>query len=255
MKLKRWLIFSLAFFLPIMVNAEEGKLEKVAGSVKYFKTVTILSNSEVMRNSNLGEVSSITTEITEEEYNNVDVSAANNNSRGLVTETTETTYKRLGVDMYKYNSYYYHYTATLDWKLIPSTRSYDIIGIGYYADVVPDGLVNFTQEYCRSASECYETTSYWTDTFDNGAAAMFKVPSGTLTSLNQRLDIDVEKVNPNSTIYHQLAVADYSHATRSISYSNAQRFYVDCGGINLNSAIEDYYDDISTADATWTGTW
>lgn len=255
MQVKRWLIFSLVFFLPFIVKAETEELEKVAETVKYYKTVIILSNSEVMRSANLGEVSSITTEITEEEYNNVDTSTVNNdNARGLISETIETTYKKLATTMY-YNYGDYRYRATLDWKLIPSTRSYDIIGIGHYATVKLLGNIDFNQIYCRSSSECYDSTSYIGLSFTNGGAAIFKIPSGTVKSLKQILEFDVEKTNSSATITQQLAVGDYAHATSSISETNARKFYVDCGGINLQSSIEDYYDDIATADATWTGTW
>ena len=84
---------------------------------------------------------------------------------------------------------------------------------------------------------------------------MFYLPSGSLSSLKQTLEVEVEKTNSSSTIVEQVAVGDYSHATSSISYSNAKKFYVDVGGINLDSSIEGYYDSISAARATWTGTW
>ena len=56
--------------------------------------------------------------VTEEEYNSVDVDSYNNsnNSRGLTTETIETTYKKLHTTMYTHYTLY-RYKATLDWKL------------------------------------------------------------------------------------------------------------------------------------------
>lgn len=254
MQARRWVLFFILLLTPFFVKAETEERVKVAEDIKYFKTTTVLSNSEVMRAGNLGEVSSLTTEITEEEYNSVDTSTANtNSSRGLISHEIETTYKRLATTMYS-GSIYFTYVTTLNWKLIPSTRSYDIIGIGHYATVQIDGNVRFDQNYCRSANDCYNSTSYYGPTFVNGAAAMFKVPSGTLTSLEQIIEIDVEKA-VDYTIYEQIAVGDYSHATSSISYSNAQNFHIDCGGVRLDSSIEDYYDDIGETTATWTGSW
>lgn len=257
MQLRRLGLFFILLLVPVFVSAEsDNDLEVVAETVKYYKTTTVLSNSEIMRAANLGEVSSLTTEITEEEYDSVDTSTSNtNNQRSMVSYEIETTYKRLATTMSKNGNYYYRYKTTLDWKLIPSTRSYDIIAIGYLATVKINGYVDFSQYYCRSASDCYEGTSYWSDSFTNGAAAMFKIPSGTLTSLNQVMEIDVEKTNSSATILEQIAAGDYAHATSSISYTNAQKFNVDVGGINLNSSIEDYYDSIPVAEAIWEGTW
>lgn len=254
MQVRRWVLFSILLLTPFFVKAETEERVKVAEDIKYFKTVTILSNSEVMRTGNLGEVSSLTTEITEEEYNSVDTSTDNTISpRGLISEAVETTYKRLATTMYS-GTRLFTYETTLNWKLIPSTRSYDIIGIGHYATVRIDGNVRFWQNYCRSANQCYTSSTYYGPSYVNGAAAIFKVPTGTLTSLEQIIEIDVEKA-VSSTIYEQIAVGDYAHATSSISETNAQRLYVDCGGIRLDSSIEDYYDVIAETTATWTGSW
>lgn len=253
-------IMSIMLLIPFTVSAETE--EKVAEKIKYFKTVTVLSNSNVMRNANMGEITSITTEITEEEYNSVDVDAENNQEENAISpasttdyytaETIETNYKMLSTAIYSGTSQF-RYKVTLDWKKIPATRSYDIIAIGHYATVEKVSEVDLTQTYCRSSSECYETTSYYADFWRNGAAAVFKIPSGTLTSLKQEMQFYVQKVN--STVYSQLAAGDYAHATSTISYANAKLFTVDGSGIILDSSIKDYYDSISTADAEWEGTW
>lgn len=257
MHIKRWILFFIILLIPLFVLAESTEEKvKVAEGVKYYRTDTILSNSAVMRAANLGEVSSLTTEITEEEYNNVDTTSSNSiEPRGLISYETETTYKKLTTTMYQRGTYYFVYQATLDWKKIPSTRSYDIIAIGFLATVEVDGIVNLTQTYCRSATDCNNSNGYWQDSYLNGAAAVFHLPSGTLTSLRQVIDFDVVKYDSSDTITYQVAAGDYSHATSSISYDNAKKFYVDCGGIRLNSSVESYYDEIDTADAIWRGTW
>lgn len=257
MAVKKYLLFTIMLLVPFIVSAENEEMELVAENVKYYRTVTVLNNSEVMRNSNLGEVTSFTTEVTEEEYNSVDVDSYNNsnNSRGVSEEIIETTYKKLHTTIYTHYSIY-RYKATLDWKLIPSTRSYDIIGIGHYATVKISGEVDFLQSYCRSnrASDCYEGTTYYSKSGRNGSGAMFKIPSGTLTSVRQVVEFDVEK-NISGNVTSQLAVGDYSHATSSINIFDAENFSVDCSGIILDSAIEDHYDTIPSSDAYWTGTW
>lgn len=245
------ILFFVLLLVPFLVFAENDHEEIVAENIKYYKTVTILNNSNVMKTANLGEMSSITTEISKLEYDSVpDEEVAS----PYANVGVETTYKKLSITISKFGSLYL-YRAILDWKRIPSTRSYDIMGIGYYASVKPYSTIYLKQNYCTSSSSCYETTSFYQKVGANGAGAMFYLPSGTLTSLKQTLEVEVTKTNSSSTIVSQLAIGDYSHATSSISYSNAKKFSVDTGGIRLESSIENYYDSIGYASATWNGTW
>lgn len=250
------IILLLILLIPIFVSAEEDEGKIVASEEKYYKTVTVLNNSSVLQRANLGEMSSITTEITKEEYNNAPVE---NNSNARTSDdytdmTVETTYKKMKSTIREYYGDY-RYKNVLTWKNIPSTRSYDIIAIGYYASVQPASDIFFEQDYCTSSSSCYTTSSYYEYNGANGSAAMFYLPSGTLTSLEQSLRVDMKKTNSSATLVSQVAAADYAHATSSISYSNAKKFTVNIGGIQLNDSIEDYYDTISVARATWEGEW
>lgn len=65
---------------------------------------------------------------------------------------------------------------------------------------------------------------------------------------------DVQK-NTSSTIITQYAYGDYAHATKSVSLSKASDYMVTTGGINHSSDSITYYDEISTARATWSGSW
>lgn len=250
------IILLLILLIPIFVSAEEDEGRIVASEEKYYKTVTILNNSSVLQRANLGEMSSITTEITKEEYDNAPVENYSNarTSDDYTDMTVETTYKKMKSTIREYYGDY-RYKNVLTWKNIPSTRSYDIIAIGYYASVQPSGNVFFEQDYCTSSDSCYTTSSYYQYNGANGSAAVFYLPSGTLTSLEQSLRIDMVKTNSSATLVSQVAAADYAHATSSISYSNAKKFTVNIGGIQLNDSIEDYYDTISVARASWEGEW
>ena len=256
MSLKK-IILCLILLVPIFVSAEEDEGRIVAEEEKYYKTVTVLNNSSVLQRANLGEMSSITTEITKFEYDSAPVENYNGNARstGESTDITiQTTYKKMKSTIREYYGAY-RYKNVLTWKNIPSTRSYDIIALGYYASVKPIDSVFFEQDYCTSSDSCYTSSSYYEYNGANGSAAVFYLPSGTLTSLEQSLRIDMEKTNSSSTIVSQVAAADYSHATSSISYSNAKKFTVDTGGIRLNDSIESYYDSIGVARASWEGEW
>jgi len=79
------------------------------------------------------------------------------------------------------------------------------------------------------------------------------LPTGDLTSLSTNFSVIVTK-NTSNAITEQIATADYSHATSSISLSNAKNFSVNASGIVLNG-IASYYDSIQTATAWWNGSW
>lgn len=232
-------LFLFIFLLiPFFVQAEE---EIVSTGVKYYKTISIL-------NENTEEIISTTYEITEEEYNAAEDEPDRNN---IIIETT---YKKLTVTITQVTGAY-KYKAKLHWKKIPKTRSYDIMSIGFYASVTPTIDPEFKQEYCNVDGNCYESTTHYLKTSSTGLGAMFHLPSGNLSSLDQTFQVVVMKKNPNVTIIRQRATADYAHATKTISYNNAKKFDVDIGGISLDSTILTYYDGISIAEATWNGTW
>ena len=76
----------------------------------------------------------------------------------------------------------------------------------------------------------------------------------TLKSLSQKLYFDVAKKSNSSTIVSQVAVADYAHASKSISFSNSKKYTVGLSGIVLNG-INTYYSNMNYAKATWSGSW
>lgn len=229
----------------------------VAETTKYYKTVSILSNSEMMQNTIFGEISSITTEVTKEEYDNAptDAEKQEQQARGIVDSgSTQTDYKKLTSTISRPATDVFEYFATLEWKNMPKVRSYDIIGIGFYGSVKNASMVDLTNEYCLSNGECDEYISYYMYDGIFGCGAMFPVPTGTLSSMKQTLEIQIEKRNSAQTIIEQKAVASYRHAVKSISYNNAKNFFVDIDGINLDG-IESYYDSMSNVASYWTGSW
>lgn len=228
-------IFIFFLLMPFLVYAED-----VSTVTKYYKTISTLPY-----NSN--KIQSTTYEITEEEYENAEEPERNN----IIIETT---YKKLTVTITHLTNAY-KYKAKLHWKLIPAVRSYDIMSIGYFASVTPAVDPEFIQEYCNVDGNCYESHTHYLKTSSTGLGAMFHLPSGNLSSLDQTFQVIVTKTNPNSTIISQKATADYSHATQTISYNNAKKFTVSIGGISLDSTILSYYDGISCAETTWNGTW
>ncbi len=231
-------------FMPRVINAQEYKV--ISEETKYFKTITTYSEYSLYGfNNNL----SVTTEISEEEYNNAVIEDITTLGNG----ETETTYKMMTTSILA-NGSNYRYRNRLAWKNFPKVRSYDIIGIGFYPSVKLTGTPVFTQYYCPADSECITSTNNYIQTFSEGIGTSFKLPSGELTQLEQTFYFNVEK-NVDATIIRQTAYGDYSHATKSISLTNSKKYSVGVSGIELNSSVEDYYDSINYATATWSGTW
>lgn len=241
--MKKFLIMlALLFALPITGNALE--FEEISKEEKYFKT-TIYESNLTRASSNYA----ITEEITQEEYE-----AFNPNVMPLASTSTITTYKKLTTYLLT-NGNYYRYKATLEWRNIPKVRSYDTIGIGHYSSVIIRGSTHFSQTYCPVDDDCRTISSYYEKITDTGSAATFKVPSGDLESLEQTFYFDVEKRNPSSTVIAQKSSGDYSHAIRSVTTTQARNFNISNAGIQYDSSVLDYFDEISQASVTWSGTW
>ena len=234
------ILFLLILAIPILVNAET--IEAI--TEKYYKTIEM---KPVNASDDLHI--STTSEISEEEYNLGKEEPQRNN---IIVETT---YKKMTVTISATQNRY-KYKVKLHWKNIPSTRSYDIIGLAYLSSVETELGPIFEQEYCYSSGGCYSSSSHYPKEESDSVSAVFALPTGSLSSLDQTLYVIVGKKNSNTTIVYQRAVGDYSHATSNVSLSNVLNHYtMDLGGLSLDSNIYSNYDNISTAQATWNGTW
>lgn len=232
--------------IPNIAFAEET-FEEVSKEIKYFKTIYIYDDSDLSTYSVNSGVRSYTEEVTEEEYNNSD-----NLISTQSVASGETAYKKMTTSLLS-NGSKYRYRITLNWKQIPKTRSYDIIGIGHISTVKVSGKLNFSQEYCISGGGCSTGLAYTGTTTSTGSTAIFKLPTGTLTALIQSFYFDVDK--NASTVTSQKAYGDYSHATKTVSKANALNHTIGKSGITLKGSSIDYYDEISTVVATWSGSW
>lgn len=213
---KIYLCICLIAFLPFNIFADE--YTEVASMTKYYKTQTVKDGLSVK------EVSYV-----------------------------ETNYKKLSTSILK-NGSKFKYKANLEWKNIPSVRSYDILAIGFLPNVEVIN-VEFSQNYCFIDGKCNTSFNYFLNSDSRGVGAYFSLPSGSLKSLKQTLTLHVKKVNASSTIYKQNVYGDYSHAVKSIKLTSTKKFTVETNKINLDSSIVNYYDSIDSAKATWNGTW
>lgn len=240
--MKKIIILFIVVLLPLSVKAEKIDKDIVAYEVKYYKTI-VQDNMSLM---SLNQTKTLTVEISEDEYN-----SANKEFSPLTMIETE--YKKMETTISTSGSQY-TYKVKLTWKNMPKVRSYDIIGIGFLPSVTIDGNVSFSQTYCISSTNCSSSTKSTIKTSSTGATAVFNLPTGTYISMSQTLLFKVKK-NTTSTIISQVAAGDYSHATSSITSTNASKHTIDSNGIALNANINSYYDAINTAKATWSGRW
>ena len=262
MKRIKKFIFVIMLMIPFIANAsspEEETFVKVAEEIKYIKTTSIINNSSVMRNADLEEMSSISIEVSKEEFDNAPTTSEpieSTSSRALAEVGTETTYKRLTTTIER-SSTYYRYTTNLYWKNIPSMRSYDIIAIGHYGDVEPyssNGIV-FTQDYCRTSTSCYGSGGSGYKVTDYGTVQVFHLPENTLVSLEQTMSFVVKKA-VSWTITAQKAAGDYAHATSAVTAALAlNNASIGVAGLVLNDNIYDYYDTTPAAITTYNVSW
>lgn len=211
----------------------------VARDYKYYKTVYTGLDGE-----------NYSTEITKSEYDNQSMI----DMYGMVT----TEYKTLVTNISQNESGSFRYKVTLAWNKIPSTRSYDIIGIGFLdARIKIISLINFYFSYCFADSNCYTSGLYYDiKNTSTGAAKVYKLPTGDIRSLAATLYYDVSKSDAyaETTISSLTMFGDYAHATKNIS-SGYGNYLINNNGLQLYTSIYDYYDSIPAASSTWTGTW
>lgn len=255
MKKKLIIILLLILSITIKVNASESEVSetndneliKVADTIKYYKTIEYNPNVySTMSNEN--QIFQKTYEITKEEYDNADKEISTQ-----VSNSVSTVYKYMETSIYQ-NGNYFTYKNQLVWRNFPSTRSYDIIGIGYPSNVELKGAINFYQEYSTSLGLNKTITQHYAKESINGIGASFKLPAGDLTSLRAVLSFDVKKAT-SETLYGQDAYGDYSHAQKAISYADSKKFYISVSGVILDNSVVDNFDDISKTHVRWNYNW
>lgn len=149
---------------------------------------------------------------------------------------------------------YYRYKVTVEWKQMPSARSYDIVGIGIDPSVKIYSSLYFQINYCYSNNDCRNNSVFTHKVSSTGGTGIFKLPSGNLTSMSAYLYFDIAK-NTSSTITKLNAYGDYAHAMKSISLDNAKNHSINRGGNSLDSSISSYYDNMATATTTLNCSW
>lgn len=252
--MKKVFAFTILFvvlLLNVKVYAAENIIQEHDNvTVKYYRITTITNNNGnsvmTLGNSN----TSYTEEISEEEYN----LAGGQTSVITGNVTIENSYAKLTTYITSVSSYY-RYNADVEWKSIPSTRSYDTIAIGFPSNVKKLGGLYFEQTYCTTSTNCNTSTSYvYSYSSTNGVGVTFQQPNGSLYSLTHHMHFNVTK-NTTLTLYAQHAYGAFAHANSSVTLTNAKKYSVNASGIVFQDGVGAYYSILGVAEATWSGTW
>lgn len=238
----------------------EGEI--VAQTVKYYKTTTTYREEKLTRTFNYNIVDSNTEEITEEEYEKAESQIS---TYALLNGYTETTYKKMTTTIISVNNRY-RYKNDLFWKIMPATRSYDILSIGI--DSTVSGIPNtkyyrttYDMTYNSGGGYCSTSTTGTWNMGPNGYVVTFDLPNNTssanVTALSSYMYFEVQKLT-NNTINTLNAYGNYKHAQKSVNSSVTTGVSVGINGaisfdISISSEITTSYDSMSTAQAVLFG--
>jgi len=223
-----------------IMNMSETKYNKLK-EVDFNDITTTSKYIETVYNPNL----QLTTEkeITKSEFDNYNpiMPLLDNGSA-----TYETTAKRIIMSIVGSSTWNY-VTVALTWKGIPSTRSFDVIGVRGYGLEFRDGSQTGEQIYTLDGN--YTVIDYaWNGTniqkHDNGFGISMNIVNSDITSLQAVVDCDVK-----ATITHPTVYASYQHAVDNVTLAQSQNYTL--GGAGLGSvfvypySISQKYDGMS----------
>ncbi len=236
-----------------MTNKEYNENKNLVGVVvstndKYYRVTTKYDNNGDI-------ISTYFEEISESIYNNVNESIFNSISFHSVDGYSETNYKKMKSQIISL-AYGYRYKMSVEWKHIPSTRSYDIIGIGIDTSVYITSDITFQQNYCYRSGSCSSSNVSFVNRTATGGSALFKLPtSSSITSMDSYIYFTIGKSSTSTTLNTLYAYGDYSHAVKTTSSSNSSYYSINKNGLILGSSIIESYDEVPITKATWTGLW
>lgn len=201
---------------------DESQYEKLK-SLDYSNVEITTKYVESTYNPKLG----VTTEkeITEEEYENYNPIMPILGDKGASAETSAKMIEMAVVGGSTWN--YVIVTAT--WKGIPSTRSFDVIGIRGFGLSFRNGSQSGEQIY-KENGEAKRISYAWDGTnikkFDNGFGISMNIVNNTITALQLSVDCDVKALDSAPAVY-----GSYQHAVASVSLANSQNYTLGISGL------------------------
>ena len=213
-------------------KAKNININNLVKSEKYYKTVIDHLNNVVTN-----------TEVTENEFNNY-----NPNVQTLsVSNFVETQYKKLSLTLSDNHDGYGDIFVGLLWKMIPSTRSFDVIAVRYVGMTDVDGTQIGRQIWGTNGNYTYVNYG-WNGTNinrqDNGFGISMNITNdSTINYLENYIESAVE-----FTGNFQWAGASYQHATSNTTLAQSKSYTLAENGKNgvilFTGNIGEKYDNM-----------
>ena len=213
-------------------KAKNININNLVKSEKYYKTVIDHLNNVVTN-----------TEVTENEFNNY-----NPNIQTLsVSNFVETQYKKLSLTLSDNHDGYGDIFVGLLWKMIPSTRSFDVIAVRYVGMTDVDGTQWGRQIWGTNGNYTYVNYG-WNGTNinrqDNGFGISMNITNdSTINYLENYIESAVE-----FTGNFQWAGASYQHATSNTTLAQSKSYTLAENGKNgvilFTGNIGEKYDNM-----------
>ena len=213
-------------------KAKNININNLVKSEKYYKTVIDHLNNVVTN-----------TEVTENEFNNY-----NPNVQTLsVSNFVETQYKKLSLTLSDNHNGYGDIFVGLLWKMIPSTRSFDVIAVRYVGMTDVDGTQIGRQIWGTNGNYTYVNYG-WNGTNinrqDNGFGISMNITNdSTINYLENYIESAVE-----FTGNFQWAGASYQHATSNTTLAQSKSYALAENGKNgvilFTGNIGEKYDNM-----------
>ena len=213
-------------------KAKNININNLVKSEKYYKTVIDHLNNVVTN-----------TEVTENEFNNY-----NPNVQTLsVSNFVETQYKKLSLTLSDNNNGYGDIFVGLLWKMIPSTRAFDVIAVRYVGMTDVDGTQYGRQIWGTNGNYTYVNYG-WNGTNinrqDNGFGISMNITNdSTINYLENYIESAVE-----FTGNFQWAGASYQHATSNTTLAQSKSYTLAENGKNgvilFTGNIGEKYDNM-----------
>lgn len=129
-----------------------------------------------------------------------------------------------------------------EWKSVPNTKTYDVIGVRFDNGVSLKGNITFKELYNDSSGNIVATTTNYLKQFSNGFGSSFKLGSGT----NYQISVSFE-YKGSGTIY-----GSYQHAKKSTTLAQSQKYTISSSGYGgvfaFDSSVKDKYDAMGGVD-------
>lgn len=213
-------------------KAKNININNLVKSEKYYKTVIDHLNNVVTN-----------TEVTENEFNNY-----NPNVQTLsVSNFVETQYKKLSLTLSDNENGYGDIFVGLLWKMIPSTRAFDVIAVRYVGMSDVDGTQYGRQIWGTNGNYSYVEYG-WNGTNinrqDNGFGISMNITNDSTINYLENYIGSAVKFNGN----FQWAGASYQHATSNTTLAQSKSYTLAENGKNgvilFTGNIGEKYDNM-----------